>query len=40
MSQAGFRLDPDAPQPGSWLNDDGIPVDLMVPPALRDSCHD
>jgi hypothetical protein len=34
MRQAGFRLDPDSPQPGSWLNHDGIPVDLMVPDSL------
>ena len=34
MLQAGFRLDPDSPQPGSWLNREGIPVDLMVPESL------
>lgn len=34
MRQAGFRLDTNSPQPGSWLNDDGIPVDLMVPESL------
>jgi hypothetical protein len=34
MHQAGFHLDPSFPQPGSWLNDDGIPVDLMVPDSL------
>ncbi len=34
MQEAGFRLDPDAPQPGSWLSHDGIPVDLLVPEAL------
>jgi hypothetical protein len=34
MRQAGFRLDPNAPQPGSWLNPDGIPIDLMVPDSL------
>jgi hypothetical protein len=34
MRAAGFELDPDARQPGSWLNASGIPVDLMVPEAL------
>jgi len=34
MQQAGFRLDPDSPQPGSWLSRDYIPVDLLVPAAL------
>ncbi len=34
MLQAGVRLDPDSPQPGSWLNPEGIPVDLMVPESL------
>ncbi len=34
MSEAGFHLDPNFPQPGSWLNTDGIPVDLMVPASL------
>lgn len=34
MSEAGFRRDPDSPQPGSWLNSAGIPVDLMVPETL------
>jgi len=34
MRQAGFHLDPDSPQPGSWLNAEGIPVDLMVPDSL------
>ena len=37
MLQAGFRLDPDSPQPGSWRNPDGIPVDLMVPESLAGS---
>jgi hypothetical protein len=37
MLQAGFRLDPDSPQPGSWLNPEGIPVDLMVPESLAGS---
>lgn len=32
MTQAGFHRD--LTQPGSWLSDDGIPVDLMVPDAL------
>jgi hypothetical protein len=32
MTQAGFHRD--LSQPGSWLSDDGIPVDLMVPDAL------
>lgn len=35
MQQAGFRLDPDSPQPGSWLSRDDIPVDLLVPAARR-----
>jgi hypothetical protein len=30
MTAAGFRLDPEARQPGAWLSRDGIPVDLMV----------
>lgn len=34
MREAGFRLDPHSPQPGSWLNREDIPVDLMVPAAL------
>jgi len=34
MREAGFHLDPDSPQPGSWLNAKGIPVDLMVPESL------
>jgi hypothetical protein len=34
MSAAGFRRDPDSPQPGSWLNPAGIPVDPMVPETL------
>ncbi|GAB3961626.1 hypothetical protein GCM10029978_014330 [Actinoallomurus acanthiterrae] len=31
MRAAGFELDR---QPGTWLNADGVPVDLMVPDAL------
>lgn len=34
MIAAGFRQKPHAAQPGSWLNPDGIPVDLMVPESL------
>jgi hypothetical protein len=34
MERAGFYPDPEKNQPGSWLNPDGIPVDLMVPEAL------
>ncbi|HUP21692.1 MAG TPA: GSU2403 family nucleotidyltransferase fold protein [Thermoanaerobaculia bacterium] len=34
MRAAGFVLDRDTGQPGSWVNPDGIPVDLMVPQAL------
>lgn len=34
MRAAGFRLDPRSRQPGTWINADGIPVDLMVPEAL------
>jgi hypothetical protein len=34
MTAAGFRLDRERPQPGTWLSADGIPVDLMVPESL------
>jgi hypothetical protein len=34
MRAAGFHLDPQARQPGAWLNDRGIPVDPMVPETL------
>lgn len=34
MRGAGFSHHPTAPQPGSWLSSDGIPVDLMVPERL------
>lgn len=34
MKAAGFVLNPDVNQPGSWLSPRGIPVDLMVPHAL------
>jgi hypothetical protein len=34
MRAAGFELDDQKPQPGTWVNRDGIPVDLMVPEAL------
>jgi hypothetical protein len=34
MRTAGFKLDPRAAQPGSWLNAHGVPVDLMVPDGL------
>jgi Nucleotidyltransferase len=34
MREAGFHLDPNFPQPGSWLNAEDIPVDLMVPASL------
>ncbi|MBB5625473.1 hypothetical protein [Sphaerisporangium krabiense] len=34
MIRAGFYRDPINGQPGSWLNAEGIPVDLMVPEAL------
>jgi len=34
MTRANFILNPDAGQPGSWINHDGIPVDLMVPEAI------
>jgi hypothetical protein len=37
MSAAGFCRDLGAPQPGSWLNPAGIPVDLMVPEAQAGS---
>lgn len=31
MQRAGFRRNPIDPQPGSWISQGGIPVDLMVP---------
>ncbi|GLH97115.1 hypothetical protein [Phytohabitans aurantiacus] len=34
MRTAGFHLNVEGRQPGSWLNADGIPVDLMVPESL------
>jgi hypothetical protein len=34
MIAAGFVLDPQARQPGTWLSSIGVPVDLMVPEAL------
>ncbi len=34
MRAAGFDLHPDARQPGSWVNANDVPVDLMVPEAL------
>jgi Nucleotidyltransferase len=34
MTRAGFRPNTTTGQPGAWLNNDGIPVDLMVPDAL------
>ena len=34
MRRAGFAPRVDKPQPGTWLNREGIPVDLMVPEAL------
>ncbi len=34
MTDAGFHLDIQTPQPGSWLSSDEIPVDLLVPEAL------
>ncbi|MGH3779397.1 MAG: GSU2403 family nucleotidyltransferase fold protein [Pseudonocardiaceae bacterium] len=34
MAAAGFRRNLQSPQPGSWLNSSGIPVDLMVPESL------
>jgi hypothetical protein len=34
MRGAGFELDRNSPQPGSWVSANGIPVDLMVPEAL------
>jgi len=34
MRAAGFDLDPRSRQPGTWINAQGIPVDLMVPEAL------
>ena len=34
MRAAGFELDPRSGQPGTWINPEGVPVDLMVPEAL------
>jgi hypothetical protein len=34
MEQAGFHRDSANPQPGGWLSEDEIPVDLMVAEAL------
>jgi hypothetical protein len=34
MRSAGFELQSQKPQPGTWINRQGIPVDLMVPAAL------
>lgn len=34
MRAAGFMPDPVHRQPGTWINNMGIPVDLMVPEAL------
>jgi nucleotidyltransferase-like protein len=34
MRAAGFELQADRQQPGTWVNAEGIPVDLMVPAAL------
>jgi len=34
MRSAGFQLDPRSGQPGTWINAEGVPVDLMVPEAL------
>jgi len=34
MTMANFTLNPDPGQPGSWINSQGIPVDLMVPEAI------
>lgn len=35
MKSAGFHRDLQHPQPGGWFSRSGIPVDLMVPEALR-----
>jgi hypothetical protein len=34
MTRANFILNPNPGQPGSWINVQGIPVDLMVPEAI------
>lgn len=34
MRAAGFELQREKPQPGTWVNAAGIPVDLMVPESL------
>lgn len=33
LEKAGFRKNLERPQPGAWINRDGIPVDLMIPEA-------
>ena len=34
MESAGFRLNLERRQPGEWISQDGVPVDLLVPAAL------
>lgn len=34
LQQAGFHKDLEHPQPGGWINTDGIPVDVMIPEAM------
>lgn len=34
MQRAGFHRDLVNPQPGTWLSNDGVPVDLLVPAAV------
>ncbi len=34
MQRAGFHRNLESGQPGEWLDDDGIPVDLLVPETL------
>jgi len=34
LQRAGFHKDLEHPQPGGWINADGIPVDVMIPEAM------
>jgi hypothetical protein len=34
LREAGYQINPENPNPGAWLNPDGVPVDIMVPEAL------
>jgi hypothetical protein len=34
LQRAGFHKDLEHPQPGGWINADGIPIDVMIPAAM------